>query len=171
MHGGIWFPYFLCVAYGHWSSCTILNDLYDCNTCKFAAVFERNRLKINRCHLVTYSPIQRCNNFINQVVTSLQSHARCGSWPFSARWLLGGRLLGGCGFQRNKPRGPSRQDGVRALPLVRVLARRFWRPVISGYAYRWTMIWLLLPSQAPVGVCIWQPSRSKPAPCSESSLV
>lgn len=82
MHGGIWFPYFLCVAYEHWSSCTTLNDLYDCNTCKFAAVFERNRLKINGCHLVTYSPIQRCNNFINQVVTSLQSHARCGFVAF-----------------------------------------------------------------------------------------
>ena len=82
MHGGIWFPYFLCVAYGHWSSCTTLNDLYDCNTCKFATVFERNGLKINRCHLVTYSPIQRCNNFINQVVTSLQSHARCGLVAF-----------------------------------------------------------------------------------------
>ena len=91
MHGGIWFPYFLCVAYGHWSSCTTLNDLYDCNTCKFAAVFERNGLKINRCHLVTYSPIQRCNNFINQVVTSLQSHARCG--------------LGGSGFHRNEAAG------------------------------------------------------------------
>ena len=96
MHGGIWFPYFLCVAYGHWSSCTTLNDLYDCNTCKFAAVFERNRLKINRCHLVTYSPIQRCNNFINQVVTSLQSHARCGFVTFfgalASRRTSAGRL-------------------------------------------------------------------------------
>lgn len=96
MHGGIWFPYFLCVAYGHWSSCTTLNDLYDCNTCKFAAVFERNRLKINRCHLVTYSPIQRCNNFINQVVTSLQSHARCGFVAFfgalASRRTSAGRL-------------------------------------------------------------------------------
>lgn len=38
------------------------------------AVFECNRLKINRCLLVTYSLIQRCNNSINQVVTSFQSH-------------------------------------------------------------------------------------------------
>lgn len=28
-----------------------------------------------------------------------------GSWPFSARWLLGGRLLGGCGFHRNEAAG------------------------------------------------------------------
>ncbi|WP_346699515.1 hypothetical protein [uncultured Alistipes sp.] len=28
-----------------------------------------------------------------------------GSWPFSARWLLGGRLLGGSGFQRNEAAG------------------------------------------------------------------
>ena len=92
--------------------------------CNFSHALPRSRkkLKTNRCLLVTYSPIQKCNYHINQVVTLLYSRTSVRS-GFFVRRPFGGSCGSAAPSQKPDPR--KRPASCPSRPLCNLLSITF----------------------------------------------